>query len=282
MTFSERQGLVPKKVLQTDSIDEGLRNRLWNILLSCFDCNAQYYLSHRENASFRILCERLWHDHFKLAIDTIPEWPLQAIQQIRQRFFQCEWNKAYDFAEFVAEHSKFVPVISKCNQVLESELSAYRFVAGKLVPISSERENQTIETAIAQTSDKYKNVSEHLRQAVILLARKPTPDYRNSIKESISAVEALCAEITGKPKATLGDALKFIENYAPLHGALRDAFNKLYGYTSDAEGIRHALMGEPHLQQEDAVFMLAACSAFISYVLAKRARKPVAKAQRRD
>jgi shikimate 5-dehydrogenase len=130
-----------------------------------------------------------------------------------------------------------------------------------------------IERAIAQTSDAYSPASEHLKQAVTLLARKPTPDYRNSIKESISAVEAICAAITGDPKTTLGQALKVIDKEAPLHGALRSAFEKLYGYTSDAQGIRHALMEEAKLEQEDAVFMLVACSAFVSYVIAKRARR---------
>jgi len=159
------------------------------------------------------------------------------------------------------------------NGVLAAELSAYRFVEGKLAPISSEQDNQTVERAIAQTSDAYSPTSEHLKQAVALLARKPIPDYRNSIKESISAVEAICAVVTGDPKATLGQALKVIDSQAPIHGALRSAFEKLYGYTSDAEGIRHALLEENTLEQEDAIFMLVTCSAFVSYVIAKRARK---------
>jgi hypothetical protein len=34
------------------------------------------------------------------------------------------------------------------------------------------------------------------------------PDYRNSIKESISAIESLCRKITGNDKGTLGLVLK--------------------------------------------------------------------------
>ena len=41
---------------------------------------------------------------------------------------------------------------------------------------------------------------------------RKTPNYRNSIKESISAVEALCKIITENEKATLGKALKIIDN----------------------------------------------------------------------
>lgn len=64
-----------------------------------------------------------------------------------------------------------------------------------------------------------------------------------------------------------------IDAQAKLHGALRLAFEKLYGYASDANGIRHALMEESNLEQEDAVFMLVACSAFVSYVIAKQSRR---------
>lgn len=42
-------------------------------------------------------------------------------------------------------------------------------------------------------------------------------------------------------QATLGNMLKTLEDKGVMiHGALKSAFNILYGYTSDANGIRHA------------------------------------------
>jgi hypothetical protein len=112
--------------------------------------------------------------------------------------------------------------------------------------------------------------TQHLEQALELIANKKSPDYRNSIKESISAVEAMCQLITGNKKATLGDALRQIEGkVGTLHPAQKDAFSKLYGYTNDAQGIRHALLGETDLDVEDAVYMLVVCSAFINYLISK-------------
>jgi hypothetical protein len=69
----------------------------------------------------------------------------------------------------------------------------------------------------------------------------------------------------------LSEALKKIKERGAvsLHPALLGAFEKLYGYSSDAEGIRHALMDEPNLTLDDAMFMLVACSAFINYIQAK-------------
>jgi AbiJ N-terminal domain 4 len=278
MTFSERQGLKPiRQVLQTNSMGAELWNRLWNVLSDrCLHLSEPYLFSNRYNTYLSSFCQTLWHDYFKRPTDTIPYYPNEAIGEIRKYIFNCEWFEVYDLIEFVANRSTYTSPSSAMtgfNEVLASELSAYRFVGGKLAPISSEQEKLSIEHAITQTTDSFSNSSEHLQQAVTLLARKPTPDYRNSIKESISAVEALCVVVTGNSKVTLGQALKVIDTEAPLHGALRSAFEKLYGYTSDADGIRHALMEETKLEQEDAIFMLVACSAFVSYVIAKRARK---------
>jgi hypothetical protein len=118
----------------------------------------------------------------------------------------------------------------------------------------------------------FKPVNAHLKKALDLLSDRKKPDYRNSIKESISAVEAICNLITSNTKATLGQALKEIEEKAKLHSALKKAFNSLYGYTSDAEGIRHALLDESSLDFEDAKFMLVSCSGFINYLKVKASK----------
>jgi hypothetical protein len=75
--------------------------------------------------------------------------------------------------------------------------------------------------------------------------------------------------ISGLPKATLGPALSAVEKKTELHAVLKEAFQKLYGYTNDAQGIRHALMDEPTLDIEDAKFMLVSCSAFVNYLVVK-------------
>ncbi len=134
------------------------------------------------------------------------------------------------------------------------------------MPITSDQEITAIEEALSVSQQ----FTPHLERALELLADRKSPDYANSIKESISAVEATCKLITGHPKATLGAALGRLESkLGPLHSDLTDAFKKLYGYTSDTQGIRHALVGKRDLDIEDARFMLISCSAFINYLVAK-------------
>jgi hypothetical protein len=58
-----------------------------------------------------------------------------------------------------------------------------------------------------------------------------------------------------------------------LHPILKEALSKLYGYTSDESGIRHALIDHSAATKDDAVFMLSVCSAYINYLIAKSASR---------
>jgi hypothetical protein len=113
-------------------------------------------------------------------------------------------------------------------------------------------------------------VNSQLHTTLELLADRNQPNYRGSIKNSISAVETVCRKLTGNNKATFGQALKRLKDAGiQLHPSLELAFGQLYGYTSDESGVRHAMMDEDHLELEDARYMLVACSAFISYLVVK-------------
>ena len=96
-------------------------------------------------------------------------------------------------------------------------------------------------------------------------------DYKNCIKESISAVESVCKVIANKPKAELGDALKaLIASGYPIHGGLKSAILALYGYTCEAGGIRHAERAtESTVTFEEAKFMMVTCSAIVNYLVAE-------------
>ena len=89
-------------------------------------------------------------------------------------------------------------------------------------------------------------------------------------------MEAICEILTGVKgkEATLGNMLKKIEESGVvIHGALKSAFNILYGYTCDANGIRHAGdIGGPSSTFEEAKFMLVSCSAFINYLIGVSAK----------
>ena len=121
---------------------------------------------------------------------------------------------------------------------------------------------------IQSSPDTVKN---HLTQALILLSDRTSPDFRNSIKESISAVDAQCKIICEEPTTTLTKSLEIIQRRGKVkvHRHLNEAFQKIYSWTNDDGGIRHPLTDEPNIDREDAQFMLIACSAFINYLIVK-------------
>ena len=153
------------------------------------------------------------------------------------------------------------------NSILKKNLSGYRIVGHKISPIISDSEIESIEEAI-DSLDTISMVSEHLSKSLDCLSDRDTPDYPNSVKESISAVESLCKVITGDQNASLGKALKKIKD--DIDPAMYKAFNLMYGYTSNSGGIRHGSKeSDIPVRQEDAVFMLVTCSAFINYLKIK-------------
>jgi|GEM_PF-117793 len=165
-----------------------------------------------------------------------------------------------------------------CNKILEREFSAYRFINGKLAPITNEVEIKGITDALDETGkySAFNGSNIHLKRGLELLSEKQNPDYRNSIKESILAVEAICKSLHGSENATLAPALDKIKNRIGLHNALAEGFKKLYGYTSDEGGIRHALTESSCTPDfDDAKYMLVSCSAFINYLIGKSVKAKI-------
>ena len=140
-------------------------------------------------------------------------------------------------------------------------------MSGHLTDITNPQEIEMLETAL--TDSQFVGVETHLQRALALYAQRDDPDYRNSIKESISAVESIAKIISGKPKASLSDALKEIDSKKRLHASLKEGFIKLYGYTSNADGIRHSAMDKPNLDAADARYFLLSCTSFINYLKAQ-------------
>ena len=274
MKFSERLGYKSiKQELQFETIDTELKNTLWTIFLDHFLNKLEQENYRTRRKELYIYTYSLWLSFFKLPIDTAPlnndqfVYKDSLIQYIRKFFFSesTEWYEIYDLIEFSGKYSKD-GYYEIHNKIFEREKAGYRFLKNQIVPISSKEEIQAIEDAISN-NDTFSSVKTHLHTALGLLSDKQNPDYRNSIKESISAIESMCKIFTGDNKSTLGQTLKKLENEKHLHPALKKAFSSLYGYTSDDGGIRHALMeSDREIDFYEAKFMLVTCSAFINFL----------------
>ena len=278
MRFSERNGYKPvRDIIQKESINTNLKNLLWNTISECiFNEYSRPYLARANlisGSNLESFFKLIFHSYFKQRVDQIPYSIESTIKQIDQLFFdKYKWFEIYDFIETCIEYFPFQNgkdnFILLLNDCLQSENSAYRVISQQITEITSEQEIQSIEDALENTN-QYSGVQQHLNQALKLLSDRQNPDYRNSIKESISAVESICKIVTNDEKATLGKALKVIEDKFGLHPALKGSLSQLYGYTSDSDGIRHAMLEESNLSYIDAKFMLVACTNFINYLIEK-------------
>ncbi|MFL9996743.1 hypothetical protein PQR34_35425 [Paraburkholderia sediminicola] len=263
MKFSQRQGITPlPDALKPEGMPPELRNSLWNCLLPWL----------RRAPESEVL-QAIWRDHWKAPIDTIPFKESytgisfgEAWRMVRENFFKVPWHGVYDFLEFfIGMGFSGRQLGLAVDEILAKELAAYRVVNQRIVPVTNEQEIKALEEALSDRG-AFALVATHLASALNHLSNRQNPDYRNSIKESISAVEAIAKVISRKEKAELGDALAALEQTGKLHGALRKGYTALYGYTSDASGIRHALMDESNLTADDAKYFLLACTAFVNYL----------------
>ena len=199
-------------------------------------------------------------------------------ENLREKFMKQKW---YDVYNIIEEIWKFIEPITKSeiereefehmlNYNLTRELSGYRAIEGELVPITDEQEIEAIRQAVSTSSSLGLNgVREHITKALELLGKKPNPDYPNSIKESISAVESICKLLTGEKSGGLDKPLAKLSAKISFHESLRKGFLKLYGYTSDEDGIRHPILEQTDIGFPEAKFMLVSCSAFVNFIIDK-------------
>lgn len=275
--FSERYGY--KKVSDV-IIREEITDEIKNAICSCFDELLHIYSIKGYPVPYIELNElgkHVWTKFFNKRLSNYDYNSFSIPSCIEDP--HAQWYEVLDLIEFSIKYmhhrdegtglSASIHFVALLNSEFERLNFAYRIVNCEIIEITSEHEIETIEYAIDNSP---RNVKMHLNSALEKLAQRPDGDYRNSIKESISAVEAFCREKTGE--STLGKALSKLEQKnIIIPQSLKSAFSKLYEYTNHADtGIRHALMDDEGTYTptaDEALFMLVSCSAFINYLSKK-------------
>lgn len=289
LTFSQRMGLKPvRSAIQVDSLDEETRNALWNVVFP--------YLNKLQVYRKVTTCSDIWVGLYHQPVDTVPSemrrphdykvsnselycryyrdvilngnWSdcLELIEFMANEFNRKRWNdQGYDWN--IKRYEVIAPSPEDYNYIFKKYLVGYRFVGDQLTQITNPSEILSVETAVKQSQP---SVRELLGKALGFLSDRTSPDYAKSVDCSISAVESQCRILLGGTQASLGQALKLLEKKSfALHPALKDAFDKLFGYASNADGIRHGGINPADVDQALAQFMLVSCSAFVNYLISK-------------
>ena len=183
------------------------------------------------------------------------------------------FNQIFDLIQFVLRHPKCPPeFIDMMKDIFMYTRLAYTIDKAKpptIIPSVTEAEGNTIvESLQLLRRAGLEGSASHLRKASEYINGN---DWAGSIRESINAVESVARQLDPKSSETLRGALASLEKRQALHPALKEAFTKLYGYTSNEQGIRHALLDRSTAKvgMDEAVFMLGACASFASYLWRK-------------
>jgi len=267
-TFSERYGYTKASdVIIREKITEPIKNSILNWLHYLEESLKEKYYQLEKNAWIFFLDRDITKYENSYNYRTIV---------IRNEINnELQWFKKLNLIEFILvemnkimESKNYNDSVKFLNFEFERHNFAYRIVGDKIEEITTEVEIESIETALKNPNN---SVHIHLQAALKFLSvAQENPDYRNSIKESISAVEACCREKTGE--STLGKALSKLESKGIiLPNVLKKAFELQYNYTNDkTTGIRHALMDDKNPPSSaEAIYMLVSCSAFINYLVQK-------------
>lgn len=262
--------IKPRLDLQKNDLDSRTRNKIWN-------CYYHFYILEmdviRDTNALLVkhveYVRHLWYELFSQPLNHIPSYGRVICEKLEKMYWEMNWYEIFDLIEFTVNafsDSEVNKEFTKAfNEIMESEKTAYRLSGKLIVPLTNEEELKSLDEAIAIPIAPS---IEHLHKAIKLFSDRDSPDYANSIKESISAVESMC-RIIGKNEHTLGDGIRKIAPQLGISDILRDSLSKLYGYTCVEPGARHGAKEQIKADFDDAKFFLVTCSGWMNYLYGK-------------
>jgi len=270
-TFAQAEGLgLRPSQLARGQISQQFRAILWSKLSGIFE-------RHRDFSGYGgVYLDEPWrtilrdaHVHHHHRLDEFPDHYDKDVAGVKNIVANGSWSEVLGWLEFVLKH-RFCPrdFPGQLDGIMANSHLAYRVFDGVVIcPIGSEPERKAIDQAFADVrASKLHGAREHLVKAASELS---AGHFAGSVRESIHAVESVVSVL--EPDGDFGKALSKLEKKANIHGGLKAGFKSIYGFTSDENGIRHPLLELPEakVDETDALFMIGACAAFVSYLINK-------------
>ena len=236
-----------------------------------YETKEKYYKKYREKISrevgkFKTLRDNENRDHIYSSIFRKEKFykVLDLIEIIINESWKIEFISKDKITDFAGEING---LFSKYNATYQLNTSQHPYW---FFPRASKEQVEVIQQAIETIRHGGMNgAATHLRKAGQRINER---EYADSIRESIHAVKAVARKIDPNNGNSLKKALESLENAGLLkHRALKEAFMKLYNYTSDEKGIRHSLVDQisADVGLDEAIFMFGACASFAAYLTQK-------------
>ncbi|MCL2490062.1 MAG: hypothetical protein FWF36_04960 [Propionibacteriaceae bacterium] len=288
--FAERNDFAPEPYVQREGLDDATRMAIWNVLADeIWNPNDRKKL--QDDRALNEMFGHIWVDEFQGAVDEEP-YQGDIWLTVKKCLIEGLWFDALDLLEAVVGHyanyrsfwlllhngqhrgqAHPAPeelagqLTKKLNAALEKHLVGWRFIGNELARLDSEIEVNAVTEAVG-TSAAVAGARHSLQRALELLSDRQSPDYLNSVKESISAAEAAAQHVLGmRGTETLGDAIKLLEKQGRISAQLKATWESMYAATNAEPAVRHPGSPTGNVDQGFAKYMLVVCSAFVTFLI---------------
>ena len=271
VSFSQAQGYEPlPQPLKLGELSREARMSFWNAFYRADQDSRSEY--DELTGDWREVLLSVHADFFYEGLDTFMDGEEDIYDIYKTYFLDYDFNKVFDLITFIVRHPK-CPHRFDAGVILtfmEHGLAyVFEYKSRTIFPATTPEEGKAIIDAVHELdSQGLDGARQHLVRSSAFINQG---EWAQSMHESISAVESVARRIAPGTN-TLSAALDKLRNQGLLeHPALYQGLDKLYGYTSNEEGVRHSLLNqrESKVEEDEAVFMLGACASFASYLCRK-------------
>lgn len=278
--FDKRFGILPS-ILVTDSFPDSARIGLSFILEDLVDKNF-IEKEYNEKTKYKFIN----YEIARICRDMNPVTD----SRIHPKLYQMEWYKVYEFIERMYHKLKEVykydingnieyeeynltfvqEYYSKeIKNLLSEENIGYDFHQGLFNRKGYLKTSKAINSAMAVLSDPKLNKSRlHYMKAIQYFNKIKEPDYENTIKESICALEAsLITLFSPEISKNFDLAIRKLSgnDISKIPAPIIESIIKLYGYRNSGSGVAHATDKGLKVTAKEAELIISLTADYITY-----------------
>lgn len=287
LTYSQRMGEAPlPEVLEAGKLSNRFRNRVWvsietSLRGSIFQNPLEggiLFVNDEAGLYWKVFWFSYCMDLLDIPHDRPEHKPNEAYKMIRAIILESKTHEVLTFIEHMFRVSNIPGVL---RDGIEEQFRFAPYCIDRsgepvcIFPTTSEEMKQHVERSLANINkSKLTGAKSHIRNSAQELNNE---HYAASVRESINAVASAARQIDPNAANDLGPALDSLERGGIIkHRALTAAFKKIYGYTSDEQGIRKPLIEHESADVgfDEAIFMYGACVSFVDYLVSKQKQLP--------
>ncbi|HJV84147.1 MAG TPA: hypothetical protein VJ698_01625 [Noviherbaspirillum sp.] len=188
-------------------------------------------------------------------------------------YLACEvgytWNDEFQVTKTKSEVQGFIA--EELQRLFEEEGLAFEFSDGLVRRLGRKHTvDVTTRAQVVLGDPRLASARKHYDKALQFFRSPSKPDYENTVKEAVCAVEAAGKSLfPGAKASTLGDLAKWLSSAKEVSvpKALIQTITGIYAYRSGGDGIGHGGSSGGAATMEVAEYVLAVCASQIIYLV---------------